>query len=193
MLADGWVKGNQVAIALQEDDLPIIEAIKAEWGTDNKIITSQKKPFKNKKADKTYCSKSQKRIMVNSPIMVNDLARWGIVERKSLITFLPILDKYMSHFFRGMIDGDGSIYKHSNKRLVCVRFLGSHYLIAQICLYLHLILGLGYRQPAPKENISYVNYCIKDDVQKLLNFAYKDKHKSLYLERKFLNAKDYLC
>ena len=42
--------------------------------------------------------------------MFDDLSQYGIVPRKTLGFNMPLLGKeYMSHFFRGYFDGDGSI------------------------------------------------------------------------------------
>ena len=42
--------------------------------------------------------------------MFDDLSQYGIVPRKTLGFDMPFLGKeYMSHFFRGYFDGDGSI------------------------------------------------------------------------------------
>ena len=185
MLTDGWVfpKRNQVAIQLQEDDLNIIEKIKEEWGTDNKIITCTKKPFKGENGN-IYQPKPLKRILVCSKKMIEDLKGHGIVNKKSLIVTLPILDKYTSHLFRGIIDGDGSIYIHSQSKEPCVRFLGSHYLIAQICLFLHLHLNLKYHRPSMNNNISFVDYSSQEEVIPLVNWLYKDINNSFCIERK---------
>lgn len=42
--------------------------------------------------------------------MANDLQKYSVVPRKTLITYLPdIDDKYMNHLMRGILDGDGGI------------------------------------------------------------------------------------
>jgi len=42
--------------------------------------------------------------------MATDLEKFGVVPRKTLLTFLPSLSpELMPHLIRGIIDGDGSI------------------------------------------------------------------------------------
>lgn len=49
-------------------------------------------------------------IAIRSNLMADDLKQYGVVPRKSYITYLPkINDIYMSHLIRGILDGDGSI------------------------------------------------------------------------------------
>lgn len=56
-------------------------------------------------------------IAIRSNIMANDLKKYGIVPRKSLLTYLPnIDDKYMNHLVRGILDGDGSIRAQQTKK-----------------------------------------------------------------------------
>ena len=187
MTSDGWVcpERNIVGIQLQELDYYIIDKIKIEWKTDNKIIDCYKKPFQSLDGTKTYTPQVMKRISINSPKMIEDLKELGIIARKSKIVTLPIISEEIdSHLFRGIIDGDGSIYIHSNKKDICIRIVGSHYLVAQCCLYLHKRLGINYHHPSSKGNISFVDYSSKSEVIVLANFLYKDIDKSFCIERK---------
>lgn len=196
LISDGWVasKGtkNQVAIQLQEGDKYILEMIKKEFKTDNKIFKCKKKPFKSLVNDNIYHSQTMYRLDVRSPRMIEDLARFGIVPCKSLITILPVLEDYQSHLLRGILDGDGSIYLHAQANTPCVRFLGSHYIVAQIILYLHITLGVSYRFPIHRENISIVDWSAKNDVKTILDYLYKDSE-HIRLERKYEKIKSYIC
>jgi hypothetical protein len=193
ILSDGWIinKTNQIGIQLQEEDIEIIEKIKTEWKTENKILYLQKKPFKGENGN-IYYPKPMCRICINSPRMIEDLNKLGIVHRKSKIATLPLISKKLDgHLFRGIIDGDGSIYWHSNKNNLCIRILGSHYLVAQSCLYLTERLKLPYHRPFLRGNISTVDYSTIEEVQTLLNFIYKDIDRSFCIERKYNVAKNY--
>lgn len=49
-------------------------------------------------------------IAVRSDLMAKDLSKYGVVPRKTLITYLPQIDnQYMNHLMRGILDGDGCI------------------------------------------------------------------------------------
>ena len=57
-----------------------------------------------------YDNRGCGQIAVRSNLMAKDLKKYGVVPRKSLITYLPqVDDKYMNHLIRGILDGDGSI------------------------------------------------------------------------------------
>ena len=57
-------------------------------------------------------------IAVRSNIMAEDLAKYGVVPRKSYHTYLPeISNQYMWHVLRGIFDGDGSISNYLYKNL----------------------------------------------------------------------------
>lgn len=192
MLSDGWIQENynQVGIQLQEDDLCIIEKIKEEWKSNNKLIYCPKKPFKSADGTKIYYPKPLWRILVSSSKMIENLKALGIVQRKSKIVTLPLLKQFDSHMFRGIIDGDGSIYLHSNGKDICIRLLGSHYLIAQSCLYLHQKLGIDYHRPSLRGSISFVDYSSKEEVSILGKFLYSDIDKSFFIKRKYDVIKD---
>lgn len=195
LIADGWVDAdrNVVGIQLTEEDAFIIEKIKEEWKTDNKIITCFKKPILRKDKAKTYICSPMKRISVNSPKMFEDLQRLGLKQNKSLVITLPLIgEEYDGDLFRGIIDGDGSIYVHSNGKDVCIRINGSHYLVAQSALYLTKRLGVTYRIPSINQSISYIDYSVKEDVVSLYNFIYKNIDESFCLERKRNVAKNYI-
>lgn len=49
-------------------------------------------------------------IAVRSNIMASDLAKYGVIPRKTPHTYLPeVTEEYLSHLIRGIFDGDGSI------------------------------------------------------------------------------------
>jgi len=195
IIADGWVhsKRNQVGISCQ--DRHVIELAKKEWETPNKIIEVIKKtPITTDDGKEYFSKKPMHQLIVHSKKMIDDLAILGIVDRKSLITTLPLLDKDMqAHMMRGIIDGDGTVYVHSNGKDPCIRFLGSHYLMAQIALFLHLELGLAYKIPMIKGNISAVEWTIRDEVLVLARYLYKDSTESTRLRRKHEKIKSLIC
>ena len=86
-------------------------------------------------------------IAVRSNIMANDLKKYGVVPRKSFITYLPsnIDEQYMPHLIRGILDGDGSILaklNHDNRFLHSISFCGSHKLMEDISNYCYEKLNL---------------------------------------------------
>lgn len=72
-------------------------------------------------------------IAVRSDLMAEDLAKYGVIPRKTLHTYLPnINEQYLPHLVRGIFDGDGSIQAKLNpndtqkRYLHAISFCGTH-------------------------------------------------------------------
>ena len=113
-------------------------------------------------------------IAVRSNIMAEDLAKYGVVPRKSYSTYLPKIScEMMPHLIRGIFDGDGSIMAkpdHNkdghNRFLHSISFCGTHKLMEDISNY----------------SFEYLNL-----KQKPLVYDYKDRQLSDF---KIQNVKD---
>lgn len=110
MLTDGWVT-NRNAIGLSMTDEDVIEFVCKNFG---------KKPAEIKKPGNR---KLQYRFMMCSERIVEELRRFGIVERKSLTLQPPRLKRseveYIPYLIRGIIDGDGWIRKDGKEFFIC--------------------------------------------------------------------------
>jgi len=115
---------------------------------DDYILTA----FKNELQTNTQISNDGRgcgTIAVRSDKMAEDLIQYGIVPRKSFITFLPknIQNDLMPHLIRGIFDGDGSIQAKlnpsTNKYLHAFSFCGSHQLMEDIANYCYTTLKLS--------------------------------------------------
>ena len=132
-------------------------------------------------------------IAIRSNLMADDLKQYGVVPRKSYITYLPkINDIYMSHLIRGILDGDGSILAKPspkqdghNRYLHSISFCGSHQLMEDIAKYLYNNLQL--KQPIQvydyqDKNLSDIHIQNYKDMEKVGDWLYKDA--TIYLVRK---------
>lgn len=132
-------------------------------------------------------------IAIRSNLMADDLKQYGVVPRKSYITYLPkINDIYMSHLIRGILDGDGSILAKPspkqdghNRYLHSISFCGSHQLMKDIAKYLYNNLQL--KQPIQvydyqDKNLSDIHIQNYEDMEKVGDWLYKDA--TIYLVRK---------
>lgn len=132
-------------------------------------------------------------IAIRSNLMADDLKQYGVVPRKSYITYLPkINDIYMSHLIRGILDGDGSILAKPspkqdghNRYLHSISFCGSHQLMEDIAKYLYNNLQL--KQPIQvydyqDKNLSDIHIQNYEDMEKVGDWLYKDA--TIYLIRK---------
>lgn len=128
-------------------------------------------------------------IAIRSDIMAKDLEKYGIVPRKSLITYLPtnIEDKWMPHLIRGILDGDGHIAAHQKgKRFMHkISFCGSHKLMEDLSNYCSQQLELKVQPKVydyKDKNFSEIRIQNIDDIYAFGEWVYKDA--TIYLIRK---------
>lgn len=121
--------------------------------------------------------------------MANDLEQYGVVPRKSLLTYLPNIDDiYMNHLIRGILDGDGSIraqQTETNNRFAhYIGFCGNQQLMEDIsnyCKKLNLsIIPKVYTYQ--NRNLSDIKIQNKEDMYIFGEWLYKDA--TIYLKRK---------
>lgn len=109
MLTDGWIHGNSICLSMTDKD--VIDFVCDYFGKEPSVI------------HKSGNRKLQYRFTINSERMVNELKRFGIVERKSITLQPPKLknseSKYISYILRGIIDGDGWIRKDAGEFFIC--------------------------------------------------------------------------
>lgn len=114
MFTDGSVcvdtykeRQTSVGIELAEYDSDILDKFKQELNMSTKLV------HKVREHKTTTVS-----LKIRSNKMASDLSKYGIVQNKTEVTRHLCLDyipnTYMKDFFRGVIDGDGSIYYSLN-------------------------------------------------------------------------------
>ena len=112
---------STVSISMQEEDRNLLEQVR--------LLLGSYKPLEyldySNKDDFGYTYKNQYRLLVFSKHICDALTKVGVVKNKSLIIEFPsfISPELMSHFVRGVYDGDGSVYmqvKNSNNHAVSV-------------------------------------------------------------------------
>jgi intein-encoded DNA endonuclease-like protein len=169
---------DKLAFGLHKKDLDILKKIKRELSAEQKLSFSKNYVY----------------FGVYSQIIVNDLKKLGVSYRKSLevnrgkIPNVP--QKYIRHFIRGIVDGDGSI--HFDKRnyptlSVCGRkdtmtFIKKHFL-AKFSLNSKIIQP---KKNGKLSNVFYISYR-SNSAKILINYLYNNA--KIYLERKFKLAK----
>lgn len=130
-------------------------------------------------------------IAVRSDIMANDLAKYGIVPRKSFVTYLPsISNELMPHLIRGILDGDGSIQakinEKTNKFSHYISFCGTHKLMEDIAIYCYNNLSL---KKLPKvydyknRELSEIKISNIKDMEIFGNWIYNNA--TIFLQRKY--------
>ena len=105
----------KISLYIKEEDKYILDAFKEQVGV-NTLITN----------DNRGCCVFK----MHSNKMAEDLSKFGIVPKKSQLTYLPKIDeKLMPHFIRGIFDGDGCIYIKNcrgTKRNNYLKYCNSH-------------------------------------------------------------------
>lgn len=166
VITDGNISNSTLAIS--QNERYILEEIRIAMDSDYEI-----KRRKNGVNDIYVLSMYRKEI-------VDDLKALGISEGKSRVVEFPeVPDEYLSHFIRGVIDGDGWVQDRGyvmNVTNASKPFSES----------LHSVFNrLGYNGRIVEDRNAYrVWISGKEDVARLADWVYEDKGE-LYLRRKF--------
>ncbi len=172
----GWnpEKGYQsLTITAAEKDKEHLEKIR-------KLLKSTK-PLLYAESTKSY------RLIVNSKKICKDLMAFGIVPAKSkILKFQPVPDRYLSHYIRGVVDGDGTV-RYCNREKspyfeinICS---GSRAFLEELARRVVEKMGIIATVKA-RPNVFIVRYTCKR-AMKFAKWIYADT--DLYLERKFAN------
>lgn len=141
-----------------------------------------------------YDNRGCGQIAVRSDIIAEDLAKYGVVPRKSYHTYLPeIPNQYMCHLLRGIFDGDGSILAKPspnddghNRFLHCISFCGTHKLMEGISNYLYENLAFKQKPTVydyKDRQLSELKIQNINDIYLFGTYIYKKA--TIFLDRKY--------
>ena len=171
---------GKVTIQLQERDINILEQIK--------IVSNNERPlFKSKLHDKNPNWQNSIVLTWQSRNISQVLNDYGMVPRKSLVLEFPNwLDKTLySHFLRGYIDGDGSIYFSKDRNAIRVSMVGTSMFLSvvkNICFELGVKTYMSHKNE--QNDITYSLATTSNSGSfALLNWIYQDAN--LKLQRKY--------
>lgn len=101
--ADGNVCGNLLQIDLAASDRAHLEKLRVALASSHPVVNRQVEYL-------------QARFAISNKTLVADLAKHGLLPKKSL-TLVPWSgpSDLQRHYWRGMVDGDGSLFYSSNK------------------------------------------------------------------------------
>lgn len=132
LMADGAIYGRYVSLSLASKDVVHLEKFRAAIGADYPIFSLHK-----------YGTRTH-RIQLGSKLMVEDLAAHGVSPRKSFTAIPPCLSRSLERdFWRGMIDGDGSIVFAKDRPTV--KLFGSFDSCLAFCEFVDRVCGHRYR------------------------------------------------
>ena len=173
--ADGSVCNNHLYISVHNKDISILKKFKKHIKTQSPI-----KLIKNGDYDDMV------RICINSKEIIQDLSYLNIIERKTYLDNLPIIDdKYFWSFLLGFFDGDGcftSLGLFGNSFSICCREIVAIWLKNK--LEISGISNAAIYSIKNKENKNLVIHR-KSDLIKIYELLYSSADKSIWLKRKY--------
>ncbi len=153
------------SITLHDNDRYMIERIVQVIGIHKKISHTRNESILN----------------VTSQKMVDDLAKYGVVPRKSFITYYPKLQdtRQNRHLIRGIFDGDGCISSN-----IC-SFYGTERLLIDIKKVLNheAAIETGKITKRYTNGVDSFSFSARDKLSKFYHYIYDDAN--IFLERKY--------
>lgn len=146
LMADGCITNKGVVrLMLAERDAAHVEAFKHFLNSTHKIaIVNNQIGFSKKlRADplRRAINHPAVRLIISSKYLCTALARYGVVPRKSLTAKVAHLDKNR-HFWRGVIDGDGSLGLTKRDNSAYIELTGSQQLTRQFAIFVQSEIGM---------------------------------------------------
>jgi len=164
-------------------------------GESASIIHISNENKRKKAKEKNYInfmnSQDMKRLTVHNREIALDLKKINIVRNKTFILCCPkIKNKFLSSFFRGLWDGDGTIGIAKNKNIWC-KIVGASRLffedLENIDIPFNFILEQSFTNLYTYRLVGGNEVTIK-----FLKWIYKDKN-DLYLKRKYEKVQNKIC
>lgn len=187
LMADGCILHHSIRLKLSAKDKNHLVKFKKFLGSNsslevNLVSSKQLSLLNRKNLGKKYYEMAT--LKANSKRLVEDLARYGVLPRKSQTAEVHVLENN-ADFWRGCIDGDGTLYI-GKEGYPTVRLVGSKPLVQQFANF--VAINNQNRRPTVRSarNIWQANVNGKDAV-KITKLLYKNQTPSL--DRKLVLAK----
>jgi DNA-binding transcriptional regulator WhiA len=197
LMADGNVHSpinknwqNILALKIQINDIKHIEKFKNFLESEHKITIISSEKIKKQKSNTHLNPQGQVLFSVSSNKLCETLEKYGVVERKSLKEKVSDDLLYNKDFWRGCIDGDGTLYDYEKRKGIKhfyprVLLNGSIDLILQFKKFCENILNIkgSFFKSGPLYRFSVKG----KNAYKLINYLYKDTNISLDRKQKIAN------
>ena len=178
LYADGCTHNGSSEVSIQLTDKEHIEKFKQAIGAINhKIVEIHDIRWENAKTLYMFSIKDKQ--------LHADLCKWGCVPNKTfLINKIPNIPRdYVSHFLRGYFDGDGSLHYLKSTNNFRISFTcGSVEFLEDIQKELGTSLSIRNEKGT---NSNYLQISGRHQVERILNYLYKDSTESTRLDRKY--------
>lgn len=196
IMTDGFIIDNfkGVGIELTKEDFYLLENIANILWSDHGI-TINVRNYARKSLPNT---KDTARVTIHSGKIAKDLQILGVVKNKSkILRYKNVVDnKFFSHFFRGLIDGDGSVGMSKSGALWCTLYSGSEMFLKDLlCSVSRFSMSLTHNR-CEGFGSNGIIYTLRvgggrKGLIEFLKWIYKDKG-DLYLRRKYEKVQDYI-
>lgn len=168
----GLVQANSVSLKLAEKDVDVLEDFKKETNSTFPIRFVKKNipktPYKDKVTgiERLIIGSNQMCYRVTSAKMVQDLAKYGVVQAKTYEVGFPILlkEEFYPGFIAGVISGDGSVNvkdNHHKGKLIRINIAGNYGLLEPIKQILVKNIGFNPEKKISKAKASKCLYVIE--------------------------------
>ena len=175
VLDPNGIRNPSITLELSIADIDMLEKIREILGVGGKITINNRK---NRKSTATLRFRSKK--------MAEDLSKYGIIPNKTYLTnHLPNINPHLIiPFLRGLLDGDGSIYKITSTGKWVIDFCSYHRTICEdfrnLCDSFLPIKNLNQIKNYNNKGTTYhIRYYKQEIVKQLATVLYKDNKISL--------------
>lgn len=188
LMADGNVSGNQIQINLGRKDRGHLEKWKAFVGSSNAIYDGVMPP------NGRIIASEYSKFIFSSRYMADKLAEYGVTPRKSHTASATECLVNSADFFRGVVDGDGTVALYNIKahkgygtkiykprKEAVVSLCGSEYIVAQYKTFVDSVTG-GSNKVGRVQGLHTYKVC-GAKAQKLAEILYGGA--TVYLDRKY--------
>lgn len=190
LMADGCICHNTLSLELQVRDIEHLHKFRNFVGGTQKINTRIR-----------VCRGKEHELAsyhASSVYMKEGIAKFGILPNKSLTALAVKELEFNRHFWRGCIDGDGSVgvyttsKKHINGKVykgkaASLSFVGSDFMVYQFCSFIKKVYPKSLVMPVKKGKISTVKITHKA-ARTVIKFLYENS--AVSLDRKQTIAND---
>lgn len=170
LMSDGNIYKDHIRLHIQLRDIAHLEKFKLFMGSNHRIKTGQKDghPWCNIKFRSKYISKK--------------LSEYNIVPNKTFITKTPDSLLFDKNYWRGMVDGDGTVGIYSGH--ACIGLSGTKEIVQEFLDFCNTIVSHNYT-PHKHENIYFVRISCRI-ARKIIRYLYEGSN--IYLNRKYETA-----
>lgn len=181
IVSDGCLSDKgEVTLAVHTKDIEVLEGLKSYVGGNRKVYSGSTKP--DTRTGTVYETSS---FSFQDDDLTDRLVNFGLEQRKSTKEVCPEVFKFNRHFWRGMIEGDGSIARNSNE----FTLVGSESIVNDLADYCYSLFPECKPRFYIKGKLHVFSLCSKvyskqilDELYRDCNFKLSRKYK-IYLEK----------